>query len=99
MVPSRSAWGVGRVKPNELLEHLAEIVRDKDHKDRMKAIETNAKIHGMLSEKLILDFDRNSLMKQIDKRLMQIATARALEVGDVVPALPAVTAQESDDST
>ena len=77
----RDACGV---KPDELLTHLAEIVRDTDHKDRMKAIELNAKVHGMLSEKIIHDFDRNSLMKQIDNRISQLMQARALESGQAL---------------
>lgn len=69
------------VKPEELLLHLSEIVRDPDHKDRMKAIELNAKVHGMLSEKIIHDFDRQSLMRQIDARISQLVQARALDSG------------------
>jgi hypothetical protein len=69
------------VKPDELLRHLSEIVRDPDHKDRMKAIELNAKVHGMLSEKIIHDFDRQSLMRQIDARISQLVQARALDSG------------------
>jgi hypothetical protein len=87
------------VKPDELTEHLAEIVRDKDHKDRMKAIELNAKIHGMLTEKHVIELDRNSLLTQIDKRLAQLAEARALETGQELPSLPLVTDQESSDFT
>jgi hypothetical protein len=69
------------IKPDELIQHLASIVRDPDHKDRMKAIELNAKIHGMLSEKIIHEFDKNTLLKQIDERLLQIKEQRALEAG------------------
>ncbi|MCP4900150.1 MAG: hypothetical protein GY906_24530 [bacterium] len=87
------------VKPDELVMHLAEIVRDKDHKDRMKAIITNAQIHGMLSDKLIVDFDRNSLLKQIDARIAQLTDSRAVEVGAALPALPAVITQDDGDST
>lgn len=85
---ARVAWlEACGVKPDELLLHLAEIVRDKDHKDRMKAIETNAKIHGMLSDKLILDIDKQSLLRQIDNRIEQLLQAKALESGHELPQL------------
>jgi hypothetical protein len=86
------------VKPDELVSHLAEIIRDPDHKDRMRAIEVNAKMHGMLSEKLSIELDRQSLMRQIDDRIERLTTLRAIEVG-LPKALPASSEQESDDST
>lgn len=64
------------VKPDELMMHLAEVVRDKEHRDRMKAIELNARIHGMLSDKLQITMDKESLMRAIDTRLAQLAEAR-----------------------
>lgn len=86
---ARVAWVEScGVKPDELLKHLSEIVRDPDHKDRMKAIELNAKVHGMLSEKIIHDFDRQSLMRQIDARIAQLVQARALETDQELPQLP-----------
>jgi hypothetical protein len=86
------------VKPDELVSHLAEIIRDPEHKDRMRAIEVNAKMHGMLSEKLAIELDRNSLMRQIDERIDQLTRSRALESGTVL-ALPAPSDQEPDDIT
>jgi len=80
----REACGV---KPDELLMHLAEVIRDKDHKDRMKAIELNAKVHGMLTERTIFELDRTKLLTQIDQRIAQLLQARALDTGQELPPL------------
>jgi hypothetical protein len=50
----------------------------------MKAIELNARIHGMLSDRLIHEFDKASLLKQIDQRIQHLIEARALETGQLV---------------
>lgn len=86
------------VRPDELVMHLAEIVRDKESRDRMKAIELNAKIHGMLSDKLVLELDRKTLLTQIDARIAQLVQARAIETGQEVESLPQ-TVKEVDDFT
>ena len=96
----REAWrDACGVKPDELVMHLAEIVRDPDHKDRMKAIELNAKVHGMLTEKTVIELDRTKLLRQIDERIAQLTQARAVDVGVEIPALPAATDQEPGSST
>lgn len=86
------------VKPDELVSHLAEIIRDPDHKDRMRAIEVNAKMHGMLSEKLAIELDRNSLMRQIDERIEQLTRSRAIEIGTPL-VLPVPSDQDPSDIT
>ena len=87
------------VKPDELLLHLSEIVRDQDHKDRMKAIELNAKIHGMLTEKHVIELDRSKLLAAIQQKVDQLIEAKVLESGQVIEADAKLIPQDSSDFT
>ena len=56
----------------ELDEHLAEISRDKQHKDRLRALELIARMRGRLNDKLQVTVDRKSMMKEIEQFLLLV---------------------------
>lgn len=49
----------------ESLEILAEIARNPEHKDRLRAVELSLKVHGLLSDKLNLNIKREDLNAQL----------------------------------
>lgn len=65
-----------KVSADEAEEILAEIARDKGHKDRVRAAETYLKLHGRLSEKLDVKVDRASLTKALDEEIAALTAAR-----------------------
>jgi hypothetical protein len=54
-----------RLDPEVFQAALAEIVADKNHKDRIRAIEIGLKMHGMLSEKVDITLDRRQLVSEL----------------------------------
>jgi hypothetical protein len=61
------------MSPDECQQRLAELARDKDHKDHFRALETIARIHGIMNDKLAISLDRKTLMRQLDEVLGAIA--------------------------
>lgn len=73
----------------EVIEGLSEIARDKAHKDRKAALDTLAKIHGLLTDKLDLNLDRKRLVTDLEATVAQIVVA--------LPQLPAAPAEDFED--
>jgi len=63
----------------EVVEGLSEIAREKSHKDRKAALDTLAKIHGLLTDKLDIKLDRRSLAGELEGTLKQL-TAGTVEL-------------------
>lgn len=53
----------------ELDQHLSEISRDKQHKDRLRALELIARMKGRLNDKLKVEIDRKTMLKEIEALL------------------------------
>jgi hypothetical protein len=58
-----------QMSDDELDEHLSEISRDKQHKDRLRALELIARMKGRLNDKLKVEIDRKSMLKEIEMLL------------------------------
>lgn len=64
-----------QLSQKETLEIISEIARDKGHKDRLKAAELMAKIHGVLSEKVTLEVNRSQIQEQLSMLRQRLITA------------------------
>lgn len=64
------------LQPNEIHEHLTAIARDPGHKDRFRALELAAKIHGMTSDKLQITMTRNQLLSAVDEEIAAILASQ-----------------------
>jgi len=53
-----------RMTAEEVVASLTDIARDVDHKDRCRALEMLAKIHGLMSEKVDIKVSREELVAQ-----------------------------------
>lgn len=58
---------------------IAAVARNLSHKDRLKALELLAKIHGKLDPKLSIQFDRTTLEKHITEIIAQLGEQVAAE--------------------
>lgn len=76
----------------EVIEGLTEIARDKSHKDRKAALDTLAKVHGLLTDKLDLKLDRKQLATELEG-----VVGRMLELAPTVKLLPSTTSMEDED--
>lgn len=65
---------VSQMSPKEVMERLTTVAREIKHKDHVKALELIAKIHGQLSEKIVVNTDKKSLMSELDKTLAALKT-------------------------
>ena len=86
----------------EVAEGIAAVARDAMHKDRLKALELLAKIHGKLDPKLSIQFDRATLEKHIADVIAQLSSQVATDAPLAIeaappPALP--EAASTDDSS
>jgi len=83
----------------EVAEGIAAVARAEKHKDRLKALELLARIHGKLDPKLSIQFDRRTLETHIADVIaqlgQQVATDPQLAVG---PALPKALPEPADSS-
>lgn len=74
--------------PEECMKHLADIGRNGAEQNRLRAIELQLKIHGMLSEKLSVTLDRKALLTELEQQVARLTSAAlsrmALPGGDVV---------------
>lgn len=73
MVSLKSRLTVG---VDEIMQVLAEIVRDKGHKDRLRAVELSMKAHGVLSDRVVVTQDRGQLDKELGDVIKQLAAVR-----------------------
>ena len=64
------------LKPEEVLEAMSEIARDKTHKDRLRALESLAKINGQLNERLNIALNRVDLIRQIEETIQGIVVEK-----------------------
>jgi len=72
------------MEADEVPNHLSEIARDFDHKDRVRALELLAKAHGMLSERLNINLDRKKLVQDLNDvldQLMEVPARKRLVEG------------------
>jgi phage terminase small subunit len=60
---------------DEVLEHLASIGRDVQHKDRVKALELMARINGLVSDKLSVSIDHRQIKADLDAEFHVIQQA------------------------
>jgi hypothetical protein len=80
-----------RMSDDELDTHLSEISRDKQHKDRLRALELIARMKGRLNDKLQVTIDRKSMLKEIESLLVVIPnTPRELLSGSAKRGLKAI---------
>lgn len=61
-----------KVTPDEAMEILAEVARERGNRDRIRAVELILKVHGMLNDKVNLTLDRTQLQRDLDLVLAQI---------------------------
>lgn len=62
-----------RMSADEVLVSLTEIARDANHKDRCRALELMAKIHGLMAEKLNITLDRKGMQQELSGALVQLS--------------------------
>lgn len=72
LVAFRSAKVLSADEVNEI---IAEIARDPQHKDRLKAVELAARINGQLSDKLSVTIDRKQIQSELDAEFTVIRAA------------------------
>lgn len=77
-----------------VMEGLTEIAKKKDHKDRTRALELLAKIHGLLTDKIDLTVDRKKLASELKEALGQLslsasASSALVAAEDLVIDVPA----------
>jgi len=82
MVAFRSERMLG---PDEVNEIIAEIARDSQHKDRLRAVELAARINGQLSDKVLLSIDRKQLVADLEAELIRPALPPALGLEPKAP--------------
>jgi hypothetical protein len=61
-----------RMSDDELDQHLSEISRDTEHKDRLRALELIARMKGRLNDKLRVEVDRRGMLKEVEELLKLI---------------------------
>jgi hypothetical protein len=75
---------------DEAQEIVAAIARDPKHKDRIKAVELIAKLHGKLDPKIHVAVDRTTVEQHLQDLLQQMARNK-LAAEDTLPLLPPAT--------
>lgn len=75
-----------KVDWEETQEIIAEVARAKAHKDRLKAAELLARIHGKLDTKLNISFDRKTIEAHLQELLSDMARNRLAEAQPLEPA-------------
>jgi hypothetical protein len=73
------------VSSDEAEQALAEIIRNPDHKDRVRAVETALKLHGRLTDKLDVKLNRGELNKALDEAISALAAARREQLETRIP--------------
>jgi len=71
-----------KMSPDEILEGITDIARDKTHKDRLRAYELLAKIQGMMADQVHIQMDRGTLISAIMeevKRIKESGIAQVIE--------------------
>jgi hypothetical protein len=71
----------------EVQEGIAAVARDARHKDRLKALELQAKIYGKLDPKIAISLDRTTIEQHLVELLQNMAASK-LAAGDALPKLP-----------
>lgn len=61
-----------RMSDDELDQHLSDISRDVEHKDRLRALELIARMKGRLNDKLRVEVDRRGMLKEVEELLKLI---------------------------
>ena len=69
-------WEGLSLQPKEIHQHLSDIARDPTHRDRFRALELAARIHGMTSDKLQITMTRPQLLKAVDEEIASILVAQ-----------------------
>lgn len=57
-----------QVSLDEAMQRLTDLVRDKEHKDHYKALETALRIHGVLDSKVNVILDKGELLRSYESR-------------------------------
>ena len=73
-----------RMQPDEIDERLTDVGRDKKHKDHVNALQTLAKMHGKLNDKIHVTVDRGALGVQLDELIHALIAKRAQQRGEVI---------------
>lgn len=68
----------------EVVEGLSDIARDKQHKDRKGALDTLAKIHGLLTDRIDLKVDRKLVAQEVESALLKL-TAIPITASPLLP--------------
>ena len=61
-----------KVSPDEAMEILAQVARERGNRDRVRAVELILKVHGMFNDKMTLTLDRTQLQRDLDTVLQQL---------------------------
>jgi hypothetical protein len=69
----------------EVEEGIAELARTRGHRDRLKALELLAKLHGKLDPKLSVTVDRTTIEEHLSELLQQMALNKQELAIDVTP--------------
>lgn len=78
----------------ETRQRVAAVARDINHKDHVRALELNARMHGLLSDKLDIRVSRADLVSNIKLALERVQRA---ELGEIPSAVPQLTSTTSAD--
>lgn len=65
-----------RMGAEEAMALLADIARNKSHRQQIKALELHLKIHGLLSEEVHVHTDKQKILSELDEVLEAIGAAR-----------------------
>jgi len=78
----------------EVQEGIADVARTKGHKDRLKALELYAKIHGKLDPKLSISLDRTTIEQHLQELMEQMAIQQQRAAGAALVTTPPKQLQE-----
>ena len=83
-----------RMEAEEVVSLLTDIARDKEHKDRLAALDRLARIHGLYNDKIAIETNRRALLDAIDEEIKRLTPSSIDVEAKLVHALPETT-QES----
>lgn len=83
------------MSPDEVMTGITEVARDKHSKDRLNALITLAKIHGLLSEKVTLNLDPKQLKSDLLSALQSLADQYRQPILPVPPPAPVILLDSS----
>jgi hypothetical protein len=72
-----------QISVDEAMQRLGDLVRDREHKDHYKALETALRIHGMLDTKVSVILDKSEMLQSYEHKRLD---APVLDV-EILPAV------------